>query len=121
MTLERLNAVDLVARTSVPAAPASFARTTLPDPSTESTLPFEVAPVDAEVSCVNLSPEVHPVPAFTSSLVFGELVQIPTLPSHFILNNGVGVPVCNPVDTSNALLDDPVPNIFTWRPFPPAG
>ncbi len=85
LTLERLNAVDLVARTSRPATPASFASTISPDAVTVRTFPLVAAAVLAEVSCVNRSQAIPLVPELSSSLAFGEAVPIPTLPVAVIL------------------------------------
>ena len=86
LVLERLNAVDLVARTSRPAAHASATRTTFPEASTESTLPFELPPLDDEVSWVNRSPPLPVIPELISSFVFGAVVQIPIRPFAVIRN-----------------------------------
>lgn len=63
---------------------------TFHDPSTPIAFIFPIESGDAELSLVNLSPEVLAIPESISSLLVGLLVPIPTLPLLAIRITSVG-------------------------------
>jgi hypothetical protein len=83
--------------------------TTSPFVFTERNLPVPTESAEVERSCVNLRPDIHPVPELISSLVLGVVVQIPILPVLSILNNFVVAVVTSNNHTGFG--------VFTFVPF----
>ncbi len=70
---------------------------------------------------VKRRPEVFAVVLSISSLEFGVVVQIPTLPFPRTVKRELADHDWGPVDTSKALFADQVPKVFTKSPFPVDG